>query len=218
PPVPVAGWSFSERGAALYDGRPVGVAASRLRLLRALVEAEEPLPAKGLIGRAFDRNTSETNVRFHVGELRRGVEKGVAGGRRGARRGVPPRAPVRGRGRVGPFAGGGRTLHREPRPPAPWNPVMPRWQVVRLIAGREIRDQLRDRRTLFLILGLPVLMYPLFVGVGLVFAAALKDKKLVVGVVGVDALPKPRPDVTPVAGAPPRPAPPSPAFPPLIAP
>ena len=41
-----------------------------------------------------------------------------------------------------------------------------RRSVVRLIAAREIRDQLRDRRTLFLILGLPVLMYPLFVGVG----------------------------------------------------
>ena len=44
-----------------------------------------------------------------------------------------------------------------------------RWSVVRLIAVREIRDQLRDRRTMFLILGLPVLMYPLFVGVGILF-------------------------------------------------
>lgn len=61
--------------------------------------------------------------------------------------------------------------------------------VVRLIAFRELRDQVRDRRTLFLILGLPVLMYPLFVGVALMFAAALKDKKLVVGVVGADHLP-----------------------------
>jgi sodium transport system permease protein len=49
-----------------------------------------------------------------------------------------------------------------------------RWPVVRLIAAREIRDQVRDRRTLFLILGLPVLMYPLFVGVGLLFVAAIK--------------------------------------------
>lgn len=62
--------------------------------------------------------------------------------------------------------------------------------VVRLIALRELRDQVRDRRTLFLILGLPVLMYPLFVGVAVMFAAALKDKKLVVGVVGADHLPR----------------------------
>jgi sodium transport system permease protein len=68
-----------------------------------------------------------------------------------------------------------------------------RWSVVRLIARREARDQLRDRRTMFLILGLPVLMYPLFVGVGLAFMAALKDKKLVVGVVGMEHLPKPKP-------------------------
>ena len=68
-----------------------------------------------------------------------------------------------------------------------------RWSVVRLIAAREIRDQLRDRRTLFLILGLPVLMYPLFVGVGLLFVAALKEKKLVVGVVGAEHLPQPQP-------------------------
>ena len=33
-----------------------------------------------------------------------------------------------------------------------------RWPIVRLIARRELRDQLRDRRTVFLILGLPVLM------------------------------------------------------------
>ena len=32
---------------------------------------------------------------------------------------------------------------------------------VRLILGREIQDQLRDRRTLFMIFVLPVLLYPL---------------------------------------------------------
>jgi sodium transport system permease protein len=61
--------------------------------------------------------------------------------------------------------------------------------VVRLIAVREARDQLRDRRTMFLILGLPVLMYPLFVGVGTVFLSMLKGKQLVVGVVGAEHLP-----------------------------
>lgn len=65
-----------------------------------------------------------------------------------------------------------------------------RWPVVRLIAARETRDQLRDRRTLFMILGLPALMYPLFVGIVLLFVTTLKDKRLVVGVVGADALPQ----------------------------
>jgi sodium transport system permease protein len=36
-----------------------------------------------------------------------------------------------------------------------------RWSNVRLILGREIRDQLRDRRTLFMIAVLPLLLYPL---------------------------------------------------------
>ena len=75
-----------------------------------------------------------------------------------------------------------------------------RWSIVWLIAAREVRDQVRDRRTLFLILGLPILMYPLFVGVGILFVTALKEKKLVVGVAGADHLPKPKPDLTPGLG------------------
>jgi sodium transport system permease protein len=75
-----------------------------------------------------------------------------------------------------------------------------RWSVVRLIAVREVRDQLRDRRTLFLILGLPILMYPLFVGVGVLFITALKEKKLKVGLVGAEHLPKPGADFTPALG------------------
>src|SRR5689334_10378153 len=35
------------------------------------------------------------------------------------------------------------------------------WSNVRLILTREIRDQLRDRRTLFMIAVLPILLYPL---------------------------------------------------------
>ena len=75
-----------------------------------------------------------------------------------------------------------------------------RWSVVRLIAAREVRDQLRDRRTLFLILGLPVLMYPLFVGVGILFVTALKEKRLTIGVVGAEHQPKAPTDITPLAG------------------
>ncbi|MBA4188904.1 MAG: hypothetical protein C0467_12980 [Planctomycetaceae bacterium] len=76
---------------------------------------------------------------------------------------------------------------------------MLRWSVVRLIAGREVRDQFRDKRTLFLILGLPVLMYPLFVGVGLLFIAAIKEKVFVVGVTGAQYLPQPQPETVPSA-------------------
>src|SRR3954447_24459209 len=35
------------------------------------------------------------------------------------------------------------------------------WRNIRLIYFREIRDQLRDRRTLFMIAVLPMLLYPL---------------------------------------------------------
>src|SRR4029079_17672458 len=35
------------------------------------------------------------------------------------------------------------------------------WTNVRLICGREVRYQLRDRRTLFMIFVLPILLYPL---------------------------------------------------------
>ncbi|HSQ56278.1 MAG TPA: ABC transporter permease [Gemmata sp.] len=78
---------------------------------------------------------------------------------------------------------------------------MPRWSVVRLISAREIRDQLRDRRTLFLILGLPVLMYPLFIGVGLLFYSAIKEKQFVIAVVGERYLPGPSSDSVPLAAA-----------------
>ena len=35
------------------------------------------------------------------------------------------------------------------------------WRIVRLIYAREILDQLRDRRTVFMIAVLPLLLYPL---------------------------------------------------------
>lgn len=91
-----------------------------------------------------------------------------------------------------------------------------RWSVVRLIAYREARDQLRDRRTMFLILGLPLLMYPLFIGVGTLFVTMLKDKQMVVGVVGAEHLPKPGPDFTAVFGGPGGVAAQMKDFPPLI--
>ena len=41
------------------------------------------------------------------------------------------------------------------------------WKNVKLIFHREVRDQLRDRRTLFMITILPVLLYPML-GLGIV--------------------------------------------------
>lgn len=76
-----------------------------------------------------------------------------------------------------------------------------RLTIARLIAERELQDQWRDRRTLFLIFGLPVLMYPLFVVVGLLFLAALQDKQYVIGVVGAEDLPTGPPPLGAAAGA-----------------
>ncbi len=67
-----------------------------------------------------------------------------------------------------------------------------RRSIVRLIARREIRDLLRDRRTLIIVLGLPALLYPAFVVVGLAFAVSLMDQKTAIGVVGADYLPAPK--------------------------
>src|SRR5262245_4990232 len=72
-----------------------------------------------------------------------------------------------------------------------------RWSVVKLIAGREVRDLLRDRRTLLLMLGLPLVLYPLLGAVGLLFALNLLELPSRVGIVGRSSLPPP--DPTPVA-------------------
>src|SRR6476661_3578491 len=67
-----------------------------------------------------------------------------------------------------------------------------RRSVVRLIAGREIRDLLRDRRTILIILVLPALLYPAFVVVGLLFAVSLMDQRTEIGVAGAEHLPTAR--------------------------
>lgn len=63
-----------------------------------------------------------------------------------------------------------------------------RWSIIRLIWFRELRDQLRDRRTVFMIAVLPLLLYPLG---GLAFLqvyATSQTQPAPVGVVGLDAL------------------------------
>ena len=51
-----------------------------------------------------------------------------------------------------------------------------RWPNVWVIFRREVRDQVRDRRTLFMIFVLPILLYPIL-GIGVVqFSAAFEQK------------------------------------------
>src|SRR5581483_12369833 len=67
-------------------------------------------------------------------------------------------------------------------------PLM-RQTIVRLIWQRELRDLLRDRRWLFMLLGLPILLYPVFGLVGFVFTLAMLGHEVRVGVVGLEHLP-----------------------------
>src|SRR5437016_5030132 len=66
------------------------------------------------------------------------------------------------------------------------------WRNVKLIFAREVRDQLRDRRTLFMIAVLPLLLYPLLGMSFLQVAQFLQEhpmKVLVVGMKPVSGLP-----------------------------
>lgn len=73
------------------------------------------------------------------------------------------------------------------------------WRIIRLIAGRELRDLLRDRRSVMLLIVLPVLLYPGFGLVGYLFAISLMDQESIVGVVGLDRLPSAAQWVEPAA-------------------
>jgi sodium transport system permease protein len=65
-----------------------------------------------------------------------------------------------------------------------------RWSNLYVIFRREVRDQIRDPRTLFMIFVLPILLYPMM-GIGMIqFAAALEEKPRTVVVVGAEFLPK----------------------------
>jgi sodium transport system permease protein len=64
-----------------------------------------------------------------------------------------------------------------------------RWSILWVIFRREVRDQIRDRRTLFMIFVLPILLYPML-GIGISqFAAAREQKPRLVVVVGTEHLP-----------------------------
>ena len=64
-----------------------------------------------------------------------------------------------------------------------------RWPIIWLIFRREVRDQVRDRRTLFMILVLPILLYPLL-GIGVAqLSASFEQKPRTVVIVGREDLP-----------------------------
>src|SRR6266540_6645410 len=58
-----------------------------------------------------------------------------------------------------------------------------RWSIIRTIWFREMRDQLRDRRTLVMVVGLPLVLYPLIGFAFLQFALGFAEKPSVIGVV-----------------------------------
>src|SRR5688572_11922774 len=65
--------------------------------------------------------------------------------------------------------------------------VLMRWSIVRVIWLRELRDQLRDRRTVFMIVLLPVLIYPVG-GLAIMPLAGLLAQPHRIGVCGVENL------------------------------
>ncbi len=64
-----------------------------------------------------------------------------------------------------------------------------RWSNVNLIARREIRDQMRDKRTLFMIFVLPILLYPVLGFSVSQFSAAFEKKPRAILLVGPEFLP-----------------------------
>ena len=73
-----------------------------------------------------------------------------------------------------------------------------RWSIVRLIWMRELRDQLRDRRTVLMVAVLPLVLYPLL-GAGLVeVAGSFGQAPQVVGVYGIENLPAPTETLKPL--------------------
>ena len=73
----------------------------------------------------------------------------------------------------------------------------PRWSIVATIFRREVRDQIRDRRTLFMVFVLPLLLYPIL-GIGILqLSTAFEQKPRLVVVVGAEHLPATPPLLNP---------------------
>jgi hypothetical protein len=58
-----------------------------------------------------------------------------------------------------------------------------RWSTIRLIWLREMRDQLRDRRTILMIVGLPLVLYPILGLCVFTFTSRFLDKPSRIGIV-----------------------------------
>ena len=72
-----------------------------------------------------------------------------------------------------------------------------RWSNLFVIFRREVLDQIRDRRTLFMIFVFPILLYPIL-GYGIIQATAAREKKpRIVVVVGAEYLPTEVPLLSP---------------------
>lgn len=63
------------------------------------------------------------------------------------------------------------------------------WNNILLIFSREVRDQLRDRRTLFTVLVLPLLLYPLLGATFLQIAQFMREHSVRIQVIGAERLP-----------------------------
>jgi sodium transport system permease protein len=59
-----------------------------------------------------------------------------------------------------------------------------RWSIIRLIWLRDLRDQLRDRRTLFMIVLLPLVLYPVLGVAVMQFAVGFVEQPSTIGVAG----------------------------------
>jgi sodium transport system permease protein len=64
-----------------------------------------------------------------------------------------------------------------------------RWSIIWVIFRREVRDQVRDRRTLFMIFVLPILLYPILGFTILQLSTAFEQKPRTVVVLGAERLP-----------------------------
>lgn len=64
------------------------------------------------------------------------------------------------------------------------------WSTVQLVWHRELRDLFRDRRTIFMIVALPTLLYPLLGLIGWQFALGALEQTSVVGIQGAEFLPQ----------------------------
>src|SRR5262245_42042059 len=70
---------------------------------------------------------------------------------------------------------------------------MSKWATIRLIWLREMRDQFRDRRTMFMVAVLPILLYPLLSLAVFQYVLAQTEMVSVVGIRGASSLPPPSP-------------------------